>query len=67
MLLCVPLLTLPSCAKPTLTSDQSNAILTTVPCQGFKRLTWSKHDTDQSIAEIKAFNAAYDAVCGAPK
>lgn len=67
MLLCVPLLTLPSCAKPTLSSDQTNAILTTVPCKGLARITWSQHDTDQTIREIKANNAAYDAICGGSK
>lgn len=32
-------------------------------CEAFKPITWSSQDTDQTIREIKAHNAAIKALC----
>lgn len=32
-------------------------------CLATKPITWSKQDTDQTIKEVKAHNAAWKAVC----
>ena len=37
-------------------------------CVAFKRLTFSRlHDTDETIAGVKQYDARRDAVCGAGK
>jgi hypothetical protein len=33
-------------------------------CSIDKPISWSKKDTDKSIAEIKEHNAVHDSVCG---
>lgn len=35
-----------------------------VACEAFGPISWSSRDTDQTIREVKAHNAAYAAVCG---
>lgn len=35
-------------------------------CRIAKPITWSAADSDQTIREVKAHNAAFVALCGAP-
>lgn len=63
-------LILPGCVATT----GSNAVTiansqVNVACQSFRPLSWSSKDTDQTIREAKAHNAAWVALCqgtGAP-
>jgi len=34
-----------------------------VACRAFEPVTWSAHDTRETIRQIKAHNAAWQAVC----
>lgn len=36
-------------------------------CEVWVGITWSRRDTDQTIREVKANNAAHKAWCGSPK
>lgn len=38
-----------------------------VTCTALRQLSWSRKDTDQTIAEIKEDNAAKKAICPKPK
>jgi hypothetical protein len=57
-LLLTPLLTLPGCATTT-ASVGTDA----VACSAFEPIRWSKEDTDDTIRQAKAHNAAWKAVC----
>lgn len=48
----------------TVTSSNGKIKVTTVACQSFSALYWSKHDTSFTIAQIKEHNAAFMALCG---
>jgi hypothetical protein len=37
--------------------------VSSVACGAFQPITWSVHDTDQTIREIKEHNASYSALC----
>lgn len=39
--------------------------VTSAACGAFRPITWSSHDTDTTIAKVKAHNAAYSALCAA--
>ena len=54
------LLTLPVVACTTTTST----VAIDTSCQSFEPITWSQSDTSQTITEVKAHNAAWDALCG---
>jgi hypothetical protein len=41
-------------------------VATSDPCAQWLSITWSTKDTDQTIKEVKANNAAREAVCGKP-
>lgn len=56
------MLILTSCAGTTGTSAIDPSV---VACEGFKPISWSSRDTDQTIREAKAHNAAWTALCGA--
>lgn len=36
-------------------------------CKAFRPISWSKHDTDQTIREVKGHNAVYDKLCPVAK
>jgi len=57
-LLPMPLLILPGCATTT-ASVGTNA----VACSAFEPVRWSKKDTDVTIRQAKAHNAAWAALC----
>jgi hypothetical protein len=44
-----------------------DAIERAVVCRTFVPIGWSLRDTDQTIIEVKAHNAAHLKTCGAPK
>jgi hypothetical protein len=58
------LVILPSCATMTTTAAPTSDKVT---CTALRQLSWSRKDTDQTIAEIKEDNAAKKAICPAPK
>lgn len=49
---------LASCASRTSIGATSRVF-----CEAAQPITWSDADSDQTIREIKAHNASYDAVC----
>lgn len=53
------LVILPSCATMTKTVVPTDK----VTCTALRPLSWSRKDTDQTIAEIKEDNAAKKAIC----
>lgn len=57
----IALLTLTGCVTMT---GSAGIDPTLVACGAFKPIHWSIHDTDDTIRQIKAHNAAYVAVCG---
>lgn len=42
----------------------TGAIDADAACRMFRPIIWSSRDTDETIAEVKAHNAAWEAVCG---
>lgn len=61
------MLILPGCATTTDTNAVTIAnAQVNVACQAFKPLSWSSKDTDQTIREAKAHNAAWVAICQGP-
>lgn len=34
-----------------------------VACEAFRPITWSRTDTEETVAEVKGHNAAYMALC----
>ena len=61
-LLALMLMLLPTAACATLGSGTEVHWLDT-SCQAFKALTYSKHDTPETIAEVRAHNRVYDRLC----
>lgn len=57
MLLCGMLLTA-GCVKPTGFGATDGA------CRAFSPISWSASDTDETIRDVKAHNAAHKAACG---
>lgn len=56
------LLILPGCA------DQTRTVATAAPeCAAFPPLTYSKNDTDQTVRQIRSFDAARRALCAPEK
>ena len=66
-MLLAPVLMLPlmlaGCVMTT-GNAEIKAAVTLVPCTGFRKISWSSKDTDQTILEVKEHNAAYKAICG---
>lgn len=62
----VSLLTLTSCAShpPTVATSPAPAMA----CAAFPRISYSRlHDTDETLRQVKAYDAARDALCGIGK
>lgn len=51
-----------SCA-PTINSSEIHEASTYVACNAFGPITWSKHDTDVTINEVKNHNETFAKVC----
>lgn len=67
LLFSIPLLTLTACATPTPTPVTS-APPVDLACSEFPRMTFDRlKDTDATIAEIKAYDAGRDKLCGVGK
>lgn len=67
MLLALMLMLLPMTGCTTLTGiGGTNARYVDTACSAFKAISWSKNDTDQTIREVKSYNAAYDRICPKP-
>lgn len=65
LLLILPL-SLTACASLTnfrATEPAPPSQTTRVACESFAPITWSKADTDETIAQIKAHNAAWVELC----
>lgn len=50
-------LLLPACTTTTVSG------VTNTACTTFHPITWSSNDTDMTIRQVKAHNAAWDAIC----
>ena len=48
---------------PQISGSEIHEGATYVACHGFKHITWSKRDTDETINEIKNFNATLERTC----
>lgn len=57
MLLCA-MLSVSACVKPTGFGATDGA------CRAFSPISWSASDTDETIRDVKAHNAAHKAACG---
>lgn len=61
-------ITLTACGSRPQTAGTNPTPATNIGCLEFNRLTFSRlHDTLETIAGIKAYNAARDKVCGVGK
>lgn len=72
LLTALPSLILLSCAlqtpTPATSADTAAGVVTDTGCVAFARLTFDRlKDTDETIRQIKAYDAARDAVCGGGK
>lgn len=67
----VLLLSLGACGTLTRTAGISNPAPATTPasaCSAFSRISFSRlHDTPETIVQVKAYDAARDALCGKGK
>lgn len=59
VLMLTAILPLVACVKPMGFGETDGV------CAVFRPISWSQSDTDRTIAEVKAHNAAVKAVCGA--
>lgn len=50
-------------ACTTLTGGTEHARYIDSSCTAFQNITYSVHDTDQTVAQIRGHNAAYDSLC----
>jgi hypothetical protein len=57
-LLMLSMLILPACARTTATVGPTD-----ISCAVFRPISWYAKDTDDTIREVKSFNAAWTAVC----
>jgi len=65
LLSAIPLLT--ACAVTTATGGADlppEVDPVRVACEAFRPISWADADTDATIREVKAHNAAWDAICG---
>lgn len=63
-LLALPLILMPMAACVTLGSGLTRYVDTA--CTAFQPITYSSHDTAETITEIRAHNRVYDKLCPAP-
>lgn len=61
-------LPLAACESLTAISGQADTLPAEVDpakvaCEAFKPISWADADTDQTIREVKAHNAVYEALC----
>lgn len=68
-LLIGPLLLIPAaCASPIQTPAISLSSQVPIACTAFSRISFDRlKDTDETIRQVKAYDAARDAVCGKGK
>lgn len=59
------LATLPGCVTTRTPIVATKSSTTAAYCLANKAITYSKNDTDLTIAQVRAHNAAYNAVCKA--
>jgi len=42
----------------------TDTVGTDVSCEAFRPITWSKRDTQETVADVKTHNAVFGALCG---
>lgn len=62
MLLALMLTSLPMAGCTTLGNGTSTRYVDT-SCEAFRPITYSGRDTTETVAEVRAHNRAYDAIC----
>lgn len=67
-LLTLPLIGILTACAPQTQTPETKVTVTDTGCTAFARITFSRlHDTDDTIRQVKAYDAARDAICGIGK